>query len=253
MEINLNTLEDTINDISFIVESEEHEFDLEESIAQCLSEINIKISEKNNNNKPNKNISKKNLIRTNSYNYNNLVNNKLINKRSSLHSKEEINNIKNQIINIFKDNTEKMKKIHKEQIENDNNIEKTLFEARKIYEEELEKLYNEKLNKINELNNKYNNDIFELKDFVNEEMKGREDGKSNLKQILDSVIIDKEIESKKIEEEFLKKEKKIKKNYKKINNDNDEFTEDDRSVIFKNQFFDNLKTKIQRVINGKNK
>ena len=189
MEINLNTLEETINDISFIVESEEHEFELEESIAQCLSEINIKISEKNNNNKPNKNISKKNLIRTNSYNYNNLVNNKLINKRSSLHSKEEINNIKNQIINIFKDNTEKMKKIHKEQIENDNNIEKTLFEARKIYEEELEKLYNEKLNRINELNNKYNNDIFELKDFVNEEMKGREDGKSNLKQIIKKLIM----------------------------------------------------------------
>ena len=82
-------------------------------------------------------------------------------------------------------------------------------------------------------------------------MEGREKEKSNLQQILDSVCDDKQKELKEIEEYFHKEEKKIKKKYKYINNVDEEFTEDDRSVIFKNQFYESLKSKIKRVINEK--
>ena len=82
-------------------------------------------------------------------------------------------------------------------------------------------------------------------------MEGREKEKSNLKQILDSVCDDKQKELNEFEEYFHKEEKKIKKKYKYINNVDEEFTEDDRSVIFKNQFYESLKSKIKRVINEK--
>ena len=63
MEINLNTLEDSINDISFI-ENDDHDFDLEESIAQCITEINNKLDIQNKN----KNKSKKNQTKTKKFN-----------------------------------------------------------------------------------------------------------------------------------------------------------------------------------------
>ena len=253
MEINLNTLEDTINDISFI-ENDNHNFDLEESIALCITELNNELrlkKENKNNSKKNQKITKKFNTRTYSHNYNSNKNNKIINKNNILVSKEEIEKLKEQIINIFNENSENIKKIHQEQIENDNKLEENLIKARKIYEEEIDKLYNEKIEKINELDLKYNSDIFELKDFVNQEMEGREKEKSNLKQILDSVCDDKQKELNEFEEYFHKEEKKIKKKYKYINNINEEFTEDDRSLIFKNQFYESFKSKIKRVINEK--
>ncbi len=264
MEINLDNFEESINDVSYIIENKDQQFDLEESIAQCITEINNEIGKKHKKLNNTRIIIKKTNSRTHSHNYNNQKNiintaNKILEKKKEeknnenniIVSKEEIENIKNQIINIFNENSEKIKKIQEEQIENDKKMEENLIEGRKIYEEEIDKLYNEKINKIIELDNKYKNDIFELKDFVYDEMKGRERQKSNLQQILDSVTNDKENELKKLEEEFHKEEKKIKKKYKNINNNNEDISLDNKSVILKNQIYDNFKSRINEVINEK--
>ena len=136
------------------------------------------------------------------------------------------------------------------QEKNDKELNKTIMDAQTTFEEEIDKLYNEKIIKLKEIEKKYQIDLFDLKNYSDDEIKWKkENQKAILKFIYDSVKEDKENEIKEIENDFQKKKKIITDKYKNASEQKEDFTLDDRSVIYKNELFENLKNKINDVIN----
>jgi hypothetical protein len=123
------------------------------------------------------------------------------------------------------------------------------MEAQMNFEKQLDQLYDEKIIKLNEIKDQYEIDLFDLKNYSDEEIKWKkENQKAILKFIYDSVKEDKENEIKEIENDFQKKKKIITDKYKNASEQKEDFTLDDRSVIYKNELFENLKNKINEVI-----
>ena len=231
---NQNNLEQNLQDISVIKKEEHNPTDLEESINQCIINLNNegekKLPHKNNNQKP-KNIPQKKISKPTS-------------------QKEKILEIKEKIISIFNDNTNVIQNVSIVQEKNDNELNKIIMEAQMDFENQIDKLYDEKIIKLNEIKEQYEIDLFDLKNYYEEELKYlKENEKPVLKFIYDSVKADKEKKIKEIEDDFQKKKKIITDKYKCASEQKEDFTLDDRSVIYKNELFENLKNKINDVIN----
>ena len=196
MEIENQILEQNLQNISVIKKDEHNPTDLEESINQCLLNLNNdgkKINEKNDNQKPKIHSQHK----------------KNISPKSNNHTqKEKILEIKEKITQIFNDNINVIQNVSVVQEKNDKELNKTIMDAQTTFEEEIDKLYNEKIIKLKEIEKKYQIDLFDLKNYSDEEIKWKkENQKAILKFIYDSVKEDKEKEIKEIEDDFQKKKK----------------------------------------------
>ena len=148
-----------------------------------------------------------------------------------------------------------MSKLKTLQAKNDLMFNNSAIEAQNNFEENLDKLFKEKMDKLNEINKKYDNEIYELKHEIEEEEiikkneEEKEEANSSLKLIYDNLLEDKKKEIEKLEKEYDIKLNRIKDNYK----DNFELEElDERCIIYKNEIIGNLRTKIEDIINPPN-
>ena len=178
------------------------------------------------------------------------------NKKKSIlkSSKVKIEEKKKKIYKIIEENLI-LSKIKTLQAKNDLMFNNSAIEAQNNFEENLDKLFKEKMDKLNEINKKYDNEIYELKQEIEEEEiikkneEEKEEANSSLKLIYDNLLEDKKKEIEKLEKEYDIKLNRIKDNYK----DNFELEElDERSIIYKNEIIGNLRTKIEDIINPPN-
>ena len=176
-------------------------------------------------------------------------------------SKLKIEEHKKKIFKIIEDNLI-LTKIKTLQAKNDLMFYNSSNEAQNTFEENIDKLFKEKMDKLNEINKKYDNEIYELKQDIDEEdiikndenknkdnVEEKEGFDSSLKLIYENLLEDKKNEIEKLEKEYEIKLNRIKDNYK----DNFELEElDERSIIYKNEMFGNLKTQIEDVLKPPN-
>ena len=176
-------------------------------------------------------------------------------------SKSKIEEHKKKIFKIIEDNLI-LSKIKTLQAKNDLMFYNSSNEAQNTFEENIDKLFKEKMDKLNEINKKYDNEIYELKQDIDEEdiikndenknkdnVEEKEGFDSSLKLIYENLLEDKKNEIEKLEKEYEIKLNRIKDNYK----DNFEMEElDERSIIYKNEMFGNLKTQIEDVLKPPN-
>lgn len=163
--------------------------------------------------------------------------------------------MKKKIFNIIEDNL-LISKIKTIQNKNDLIFYNSSSEAQITFEENMELLFKEKMDKLNEINNKYNSEIYELQQDIEEEdiiKKNNKENKNNinssLKLIYDNLLEDKNQEIENLEKEFNIKLNRIKDNYK--NNFESEELEE-RSIIYKNEMIGNIRVQIEDVMNPPN-
>ena len=165
--------------------------------------------------------------------------------------------MKKKIYKIIEDNL-LFSKIKTIQNKNDLIFYNSSSEAQITYEENMEILFKEKMDKLNEINNKYNTEIYELQQDIEEEdiikKKNKENNNKNninssLKLIYDNLLEDKNQEIENIEKEFNNKLNGIKNNYKN-NFDLEEI--DERSIIYRNEMIGSIRVQIEDVINPPN-
>ena len=144
------------------------------------------------------------------------------------------------------------------QAKNDLMFYNSANEAQNNFEETLEKLFKEKMDNFNEINKKYDNEIYELKQDIEEEdiIKKNENDKeekgnvnSSLKLIYENLLEDKKKEIEKLEKEYDIKIKRAKENYKE-NFESEEL--DEKSIIYRNELIGNLRTQIEDIIKPPN-
>jgi len=149
-------------------------------------------------------------------------------------------------------------KIKTLQAKNDLMFYNSANEAQNNFEETLEKLFKEKTDNFNEINKKYDNEIYELKQDIEEEdiIKKNENDKeekgnvnSSLKLIYENLLEDKKKEIEKLEKEYDIKIKRAKENYKE-NFESEEL--DEKSIIYRNELIGNLRTQIEDIIKPPN-
>ena len=170
-------------------------------------------------------------------------------------SKERLNEIKEKIIQIFNDNTEMIKNASIIQEKNDKELNNIIMHSQQNYEDLLDKLYEERMEKLLEIDDKYNNELYELKDYSEDNSSNKTNKGSNfhLKNIYESVKQDKEKEIELIEKDFEKKKKELNEQFNGMSEQKEDFSIDDRSIIYRNELFENLKNKINEVVNPTNK
>jgi len=183
-------------------------------------------------------------------------NNNIIKKSVLKSSKTRIEEMKKKIYKIIEDNII-FSKIKTAQNKNDLIFSNASSEAQITYEENIESLFKEKMEKINEINDKYNSEMYELQQDIEEEdiikKNSKDNNKNNinssLKLIYDNLLEDKNKEIDNLEKEYNLKLNKIKENYK----NNFELEEiDERSIIYRNEIIGNIKIQIEDVINPPN-
>ena len=183
-------------------------------------------------------------------------NNNIIKKSVLKSSKTRIEEMKKKIYKIIEDNI-LFSKIKTTQNKNDLLFSNASSEAQITYEENIESLFKEKMKKIDEINDKYNSEIYELQQDIEEEDIIRKNNKNNnknninssLKLIYDNLLEDKNKEIENLEKEYNLKLNKIKENYK----NNFELEEiDERSIIYRNEIIGNIKIQIEDIINPPN-
>ena len=149
-------------------------------------------------------------------------------------------------------------KIKTLQAKNDLMFYNSANEAQNNFEETLEKLFKEKMDNFNEINKKYDNEIYELKQDIEEEdiIKKNENDKeekgnvnSSMKLIYENLLEDKKKEIEKLEKEYDIKIKRAKENYKE-NFESEEL--DEKSIIYRNELIGNLRTQIEDIIKPPN-
>ena len=175
-------------------------------------------------------------------------------------SKINIDKKKNKINKIFEDNLT-LKKILFIQEKNDLFLNNSLIEAQISYEMEMDNLFKEKIDKINSINEKYDDEIFELKNEVEEdENKKKENENINdnninnnnddgVKIVYNRLIEDKNNEIEKLNKEY---EYKINNIYNKYMNNFDFDDLEGRNMIYRNQIYENIRIKISDAINSIN-
>ena len=154
-------------------------------------------------------------------------------------------------MNLF-DEDKIMERIEYYQINNNIiNIDK-IYKFQEIYESKLEKLFNNKIEKIDEINEKYNSDLNELnycmeKEKEDEEKNGNnnEDNSSSVNSIYDGLLKDKNIELNELENNYEENYESIKNEY--MNNIN--LTKYDK---YYTELFANIKQDILNIIKPKN-
>jgi hypothetical protein len=178
-------------------------------------------------------------------------------------SKSKIEENKKKIYKIIEDNL-LLTKIKMLRDKNDLMFYNSANEAQNNFEDNMEKLFKEKMDKINEINKKYDTEIYEIKQDIEEEdivKKNNNNTKSNdndeenndidssLKLIYDNLLDDKKKEIENIEKEYNIKLNRTKDNYLE-NFESEEL--DERSIIYKNEMIGNLRTQIEDIINPQN-
>ena len=173
-------------------------------------------------------------------------------------SKTKIEENKKKIYKIIEDNL-LLTKIKTLQAKNDLMFFNSANEAQNNFEENLEKLFKEKMDKFNEINKKYDKEIYELKQDIEEEeiIKKNEnnDGEeknsinSSLKLIYENLLEDKKKEIEKLEKEYDIKINRAKENYKESFESEDL---DEKSIIYRNELIGNLSTQIEDIIKPPN-
>ena len=171
-------------------------------------------------------------------------------------SNSKIEENKKKIYKIIEDNLLLMK-IKTLQAKNDLMFYNSANEAQNNFEETLEKLFKEKMDKFNEINKKYDNEIYELKQDIEEEEiikkdennDGEEKINSSLKLIYENLLEDKKKEIEKLEKEYDIKINRAKENYKE-NFESEDL--DEKSIIYRNELIGNLRTQIEDVIKPPN-
>ena len=161
--------------------------------------------------------------------------------------------MKKKIYKIIEDNLifSKLKTI---QNRNDLLFSNSSVEAQAAFEESIESLYKDKIDKLNEIDNKYNSEVYELQQDIEEEDRNNKDNKNNninssMKLIYDNLLEDKNNEINDLEMQCNLKMNKIKENYK----NNFELEEiEERSIIYRNEVIGNIKIQIEDVINPLN-
>ena len=178
--------------------------------------------------------------------------NNVIKKSVLKSSKSKIDEMKKKIYKIIDDNL-LFSKIKTIQSKNDLIFFNSSSEAQLTFEENMESLFKEKMDKLNEINNKYNSEIYELQQDIEEEdiiKKNNTENKNNinssLKLIYDNLLEDKNKEIENLENEFNIKLNRIKEKYK--NNFESEELEE-RSIIYKNEMIGNIRIQIEDIIN----
>ena len=183
-------------------------------------------------------------------------NNNIIKKSVLKSSKTRIEEMKKKIYKIIEDNI-LFSKIKITQNKNDLLFSNASLEAQTTYEENIESLFKEKMEKINEINGKYNSEIYELQQDIEEEDMIKKNNKNNNKNNINSsmkLIYDNLIEDKNKEIENLEKEYNLKLNtIKEMYKNNFELEEiDERSIIYRNEIIGNIKIQIEDIINPPN-
>ena len=178
--------------------------------------------------------------------------NNTIKKPSIRSSKSNIDEMKKKIYKIIEDNLV-LARIKTIQNRNDLLFSDSSAESHATYNESIESLFKDKMDKLNEIDIKYNSEIYELQQDIEEEDKNNKDNKNNvnssLKLIYDNLLEDKNKEIKDLENEFNSKMKKIQENYK----NNFELEEiEERSIIYRNEMIGNIKIQIEDIINPPN-
>lgn len=222
-----------------------------------MKEAKINFIEKRINNNLDIKIKKKNIF--NNKKQNNKKEMKRILKPSLKCSKINIEQKKNIIKKIIEENL-RIDKIKFIQAKNDLFLNNSLLEAQSSYEIEIENLFKEKMEKLNEINEKYNDDIFELKnDIEQDKNNSKEENESEKDKIINKyndnngveIVYNRLIEDKNKEIKSLDKEYENKYNdlYKKYI-EHFEFEDlEERNMIYRNQIYESIKTKIIDIIN----
>jgi len=182
-------------------------------------------------------------------------------------SKTKVEQKKNIIKKIIEDNLT-LDRILNIQAKNDLFLNDILNEAQTSYENKLDNLFNEKMKKLYDINEKYDEDIFELKNEVEELeekiKKGKENANINggnlcgrlgfvckledcgIHKVYRKLVEDKNREINKIEKEYDDKYNTLYNNFIQ----NFEFEDlEERNMIYRNQMFEIIKTKINDVVN----
>ena len=207
----------------------------------------------------------------------------IVNNKKIINKKKEKNYKKNlkPVLRSSKINIEQKKDFIKKIIEESLNMDKILYiqskndlflyessvDAQSNYDIEIEKIFKEKMEKLNEINTKYDKEIFELKSKEEEiKLKNKENDDTNNDDEENDIKVEEEkykiIEIyKKLNEDKNKEIENLDKQYIDKYNKlydrfiyNFEFEElDERNMIYKNLLYENIKTKICDVINPTNK
>ena len=174
-------------------------------------------------------------------------------------SKINIDKKKNKINKIFEDNLT-LKKILFIQEKNDIFLNNSLIKGQTSYEIEMDNLYKEKFEKLKNINEKYDDEIFELENEVEEDEKAKEENdtininNNNINNNNDcsvKIVFNRLIEDKNKQIEKLNKEYEYKSNiiYNKYMNNFDFDDLEGRNMIYRNQIYENIRFKINDAIN----
>jgi len=180
--------------------------------------------------------------------------NNIVTKKSILkNSKQRVNDMKKKLFKIMDDNLliSKLKSI---QEKNYSFFANLTSEAQLTYETNIDILFKEKMDKLNEINNKYNSEIYELKQDIEEENKDSkndniENNDSSLKLIFDNFIVDKNKEIDNLQNEYNSKIIKVR---DKLNKNLQVEELEDRNIIYKNEIMENIRLQIEDLINPQN-
>ena len=182
-------------------------------------------------------------------------------------SKTKVEQKKNIIKRIIEENLT-LNRILCIQAKNDLLLNDILNEAKISYENKLDNLFNEKMKKLNDINKKYDEDIFELKTEVEELEEKIKKGKENvninlgnldgrtgvafklgdcgINKVYRKLVEDKNREINEIEKEYDNKYNSLYTNFIQ----NFEFEDlEERNMIYRNQLFEIIKTKINDIVN----
>lgn len=174
-------------------------------------------------------------------------------------SKIKIEQKKKALIKIIEENVT-LDKLLFIQDKNDLFLNNSLLEAQTTYEIEMDNLFKEKIEKLNDINERYDDDIFELKNEVEEDEKNNKENKNindnnmnndddSIKLVYRRLIEDKNKEIENVNKEYEKKSSILYDKYIK----NFEFEDlEVRNMIYQNQIYENLRNKINDVINPPN-
>ena len=131
------------------------------------------------------------------------------------------------------------------------NIE-NIYKFQELYENQLEKLFNNKMEKIDEINEKFNSDLNELNYYMEKEKEEEEDSEKNneenssaVKIMYDGLISDKNKELNEIEQKF-------KENYDNIKNEYLDNINSNKYEKYYIELFKNIKQDILNIIKPKN-
>ena len=192
--------------------------------------------------KPNSNVATKQNSKASSKPHNNkLPNNKNINLNTSKkQEKKEIDpldGMKKKIQIILDESNDKINTLSLSFSQIDINAECSYSKAQEEYSKELDDIYNEKINKQNLINEKYDYDYYENR-------KKYEDDDP----ILEEILKNKEEKLKEIQDEFLKKKNDAKLHYANHMKEIKENSIQERKVLFDSSIYDVMKTKINEII-----